>query len=65
MNTKSDADFFVLVEIDLKTLTPTFYVLSNAKAKEAFKNYKGGPSIKPSLVRKISEPNDFSAIASA
>ena len=65
MNTKSDADFFVLVEIDLKTLTPTFYVLSNAKAKEAFKNYKGGPSFKPSLVRKISEPNDFSAIASA
>ena len=62
MKTKSEADFFVFVELNLQTLCPTFYLLSNSQAHEAHKNYKGGGSCTPSKVRQMVKPNDFSAL---
>lgn len=60
--TKGDADFFFFIELDLRTLTPTFYVLNNAQARATFKNNIGGGSCHPPAVRKLIKPNDFTAL---
>lgn len=63
MGTKGDADFFIFVELDLRDMSPTFYVLSNAQAREAYKEYSGLGSCAPPHVRRLAQPNDFSVIA--
>ncbi|HEY6815045.1 MAG TPA: hypothetical protein VI168_05860 [Croceibacterium sp.] len=59
---KGDADFFLFIELDLRTLTPTFYLLTNSQAREAHRDYKGGGNCTPPHVRRIARPNDFSAL---
>ena len=62
MTAKGDADFFIFIELALQTLMPTFYLLTNAQAKETFRDYKGGGNCTPSRVRRLVKPNDFSAL---
>ena len=62
METKGDADFFVFIELDLRTMAPTFYVLTNAQARATFRDYIGGGNCYPGEVRKLIRPNDFSAL---
>ncbi len=61
MATKGDADFFLFVELDLRTLSPTFYLLTNALARDTYKD-SGGGNCAPSHVRRIATANDFSAL---
>lgn len=63
MDTKGDADFFIFVELDLRDMSPTFYVLSNAQAREAYKVYGGQGSCMPPHVRKLAAANDFSVFS--
>lgn len=62
---KGDADFFIFVEMDLRTLSPTFYLLTNAQARETHKDYIGGGNCAPPHVRKLVNANDFSALTNA
>ncbi|WP_064696447.1 hypothetical protein [Rhizobium aegyptiacum] len=62
MTTKGDADFFIFIELDLRTLTPTFYLLTNAQARTTFRDYIGGGNCYPPDVRRLITPNDFSAL---
>ncbi len=63
MSTKSDADFFLFVELELSSLTPTFYFLSNEQAKAIHKvDRQGTGSISIKDVRASVSPNDFSPI---
>jgi hypothetical protein len=62
MNTKGDADYFLFVELSLRTLEPTFYLLNNAQAKVAHKDYSGSGNCQPSRVRATVDANDFSAL---
>lgn len=64
MNTKGDADYFIFIELDLNTLSPTFYLLTNEQAHETFRDYQGGGNCYPADVRKLITPNDFSALES-
>jgi len=60
---KGEADFFVFIELDLRTMAPTFFVLTNAQVRETHRNYVGGGNCYPPEVRKIVKPNDFSVFA--
>ena len=62
MGAKGDADFFIFIELDMRTLSPTFYLLTNALARETFRDYTGGGNCYPPHVRKLVRPNDFSAL---
>lgn len=62
MKTKGDADFFIFIELELKTLTPTFYVLTNAQARATYRDYSGGGNCYPPEVRRLITPNDFSVL---
>lgn len=63
METKGDADFFIFIELDLRTMAPTFYVLTNAQAPAIFRDYIGGGNCYPGEVRKLIKPNDFSTLS--
>lgn len=65
LDTKGDADFFIFIELDLRTMAPTFYVLTNAQARSTFRDYEGGGNCYPGEVRKLIQPNDFSALLPA
>lgn len=41
LGTKGEADFFLFVELDLRTITPTFFLLSNAQARETHRVSSG------------------------
>ena len=60
---KGDADFFIFIELDLRTLTPTFYLLTNEQARETYRDYTGGGNCYPPHVRKLITANDFSALS--
>jgi hypothetical protein len=62
MRTKGDADFFVFIELDLRSISPTFYLLTNAQARETFRDYAGGGNCYPPAVRELIQPNDFSSL---
>ena len=62
MDTKGDTDFFLFIELDLRTLSPTFYLLTNLQARETYKEYGGGGNCTPPHVRRLVIPNDFSAL---
>jgi hypothetical protein len=62
MQTKGDADFFIFIELDLRTLSPTFYLLTNTQAHETFRDYRGGGNCYPPTVRRLVTANDFSAL---
>ncbi len=62
MNTKADADFILFVALSLRTFEPTFYLLNNAQAKDAYRENKHGGNCLPSKVRASVNANDFSAI---
>jgi hypothetical protein len=62
MEAKGAADFFLFIELDLKTLSPTFYLLTNSQARQTFRNYIGGGNCYPPHVRKLIVANDFSAL---
>lgn len=47
MEAKGDADFFVFIELDLRTMAPTFYVLTNEQARSTFRDYVGGGNCYP------------------
>lgn len=62
MTTKGGADFFLFVELDLRTIAPTFYLLSSAQARETHRDYEGSGNCYPAHVRRIAQPNDFSVL---
>lgn len=62
MKTKGDADYFIFIELDLATLRPTFFLLTNTQARETYKEYSGLGSCSPPHVRRIAAPDDFSAL---
>ncbi|MDW9776422.1 hypothetical protein GOA89_32545 [Sinorhizobium meliloti] len=62
MQRKGEADFFVFIELDLRTMSPTFYVLTNAQARATFRDYIGGGNCYPPEVRRLIRPNDFSEL---
>ncbi len=64
MDKKGDADFFIFIELDLRTMAPTFYVLTNEQARAVHRSYLGGGNCYPPEVRKMIQPNDFSALRS-
>jgi hypothetical protein len=61
MNTKGDADFFLFIELEISTLSPTFYLLTNKQARETYVESGGGNCL-PSKVRSLATANDFSAL---
>ena len=65
MATKGDADFFLFVELDLRTLSPTFYLLTNEQARATHRPSKGLGNCYPSHVRKAVAANDFSPLLAA
>lgn len=62
MNTKAEADYFLFIELGLRTLIPTFYLLNNAQAKTVHKDYGGSGNCLPQKVRATVMANDFSAL---
>ena len=60
---KGDADFFIFIELNLQTLSPTFYLLTLAQARETHRDYKGGGNCYPPHVRRLIIANDFSALS--
>lgn len=64
MQTKGDADFFIFVELDLSTMGPTFYLLTNAQARTTFRDHIGGGNCYPPAGRGLVRPNDFSSLGS-
>lgn len=62
METKGDADFFIFIELNLNTLSPTYYLLTNKQARETFRDYEGGGNCYPPDVRRMIQANDFSSL---
>lgn len=62
MATKGDADYFIFIELDLRTLSPTFYVLTNVQARQTHRDYTGSGNCIPAHVRQIVKPNDFTPL---
>lgn len=62
MGTKGDADFFLFVELDLRTLSPTFYLLTNEQARSTHHVSSGLGNCYPSHVRKVATANDFTPL---
>ncbi|MGX9856406.1 hypothetical protein ACR03S_13335 [Limimaricola variabilis] len=62
MSTKGDADFFLFVELDLRTLSPTFYLLTNDQAHATHRVSNGLGNCYPSHVRKAAVANDFTPL---
>lgn len=62
MGTKADADCFLFIELDLRTLKPNFFLLRNAEAKAAHKDYNGSGNCLPKKVRAAVTANDFSVL---
>jgi len=62
LTTKGDADFFLFVELDLRTITPTFYLLSNEQARLTNKISSGQGNCYPAQVRLRVKANDFTAL---
>lgn len=53
MATKGDEDFFLCVELDLRTLSTTFYLLANDQAGARHRVSKGkGPAIRRTSARQ-------------
>ena len=59
---KGDADFFMFIELDLRTIAPTFYLLTNEEARATFRAYTGGGNCYPPEVRRLIKPNNFTAL---
>lgn len=65
LGAKGDADFFVFIELDLKSISPTFYLLSGDQVRQITTNFaKGQGNCYPAKVRKLAEKNDFSPLTS-
>ncbi len=64
MNTKGGADYFLFIELDIRSLSPTFYLLTNEQARKAY-SVSGGGNCLPSKVRLMTEANDFLALGSS
>lgn len=65
MGTKGDADFFLFVELDLRTLSPNFYLLTNDQARATHRVSNGIGNCYPSHVRKVAVANDFTPLLGA
>lgn len=61
MSIKGSADYFLFIELDIRTLSPTFYLLTNKEARDVY-SISGGGNCVPSKVRHVSQANDFSAL---
>lgn len=65
LETKAGADFFMFVELNLRTISPTFYLLTCEQAKKINKSSgKGQGNCNPVQVRLIAKKNDFSLLLS-
>ncbi|MDQ0837270.1 hypothetical protein [Sphingomonas faeni] len=62
MDAKGGADFFIFIELDIRSMSPKFYLLTNLQARETFKDYVGGGNCAPPHVRRVAAANDFSAL---
>ena len=57
---EGDADFLLFVELNLKTMSPTYYLLSNEEAQQTYHiDSAGMGNCYPSKVRKHVLANDF------
>ena len=65
MTAKGDADFFLFVELDLRTLSPTFYLLTNDQARATHRVSNGLGNCYPAHVRKAATANDFTPLLAA
>lgn len=64
METKGDADYFIFIELNLNTLCPTYYLLTNQQARETYRDYESGGNCYPAHVRQLITPNNFLAFVS-
>lgn len=65
MATKGNADLFLFVALNITTMSPTFYLLTNEQAKACHRfdpSRKGSGNCLPSAVRAAVAANDFSAL---
>ena len=62
LGTKGDADFFLFVELDLRRIRPTFYLLRNAQARETNRISSGMGNCYPTHVPRLIKPNDFTQL---
>lgn len=60
--TKGDADFFIFVELSIRDMSPTFYLLTNQQARSVHHVSSGKGNCYPAQVRKITSPNDFTSL---
>ncbi|WP_188475827.1 hypothetical protein [Primorskyibacter flagellatus] len=62
METKGDADLFLFVALNITTMSPTFYLLTNEQAQFCHRSdpsRKGSGNCLPSVVRNTVAANDF------
>ncbi len=62
MKTKAGADFFLFVALDIRTMTPSFYLLTREQALSCHKDYSGSGNCVPSAVKATVAANDFRAL---
>ncbi|WP_296762836.1 hypothetical protein [Sediminimonas sp.] len=65
MATKGDADLFLFVALNISTMAPTFYLLTNEQALECHRsdpNRERSGNCLPSAVRATATANDFGAL---
>lgn len=62
MATKADADYFIFVELNLRTIQPTFYLLDKRQARDCHTTLSGQGNCAPRQVRATATANDFRAL---
>lgn len=65
MATKGNADFFLFVALNISTMSPTFYLLTNEQARVCHRsdpNRERSGNCLPSAVRAVVAANDFGAL---
>ncbi len=65
MSTKGDADLFLFVALNITTMQPTFYLLTNEQARACHKsdpNRERSGNCLPSAVRATVKANDFGVL---
>ena len=62
LKTKGEADYFLFVELNITTMQPTFYLLTNQQAVSTHHVSQGLGNCYPTQVRKLACANDFSPL---
>ena len=65
MKTKGDADLFLFAALNIATMSPTYYLLTNQQARSCHRSdptRERSGNYLPSAVRRIVNANDFGAL---